>query len=109
MIKQTILSTLAFVLASGLTCAAPALATGPAVCPAGKTALAQLFGTSTYCALTICRTEYQHVDHVFCIKGHCGVDAKYEARPVLPSPPSPAGGWQNQAPCPAWANTNTWY
>lgn len=86
-----------------------AFATGPASCPAGQTALAQLWGTSQYCALSSCRVEYQHADRLACIKGHCYSVEKYEARPVLPSPPSPAGGWQGQVTCPSWTNTATWY
>lgn len=96
-------------LIAALLVTAPAHATGPASCPAGQTALAQLWGTSQYCATNTCHVEYQHADRMACIKGHCYVSEKYEARPVLPSPPSPAGAWQNQPACPVWTNTATWY
>ncbi len=116
MIKQTVFATLMCYLAGGICFEPDALATGPANCPAGQTALAQKYGTSSYCAMNICVAEYKHIDNLVCTEpslqyplGQC-VSTKYEARPRFPQPPSPVGAWGNQPACPAGLNSaGAWY
>lgn len=100
----------------GLVPVQPALAAGPSNCPAGQTALAQLWGTSKYCAMNICVAEYKQAYTQVCQTGlgfpptgGCYF-AKFEARPRFPQPPSPTGAWGNQTPCPSELNVaSVWY
>lgn len=108
--------TLATFIALFIMAPAAALATGPSSCPAGQTALAQEYGTSKYCALTICVPEYRHADAQRCVLNQtvppttsCW-SVHYEARPRFPQPPSPAGSWGNQPTCPMYLNSaGHWY
>lgn len=103
-----------FLVLAALAVTAPAGAAGPSSCPVGKTALAQRYGSSSYCALSVCVTEYKHAEILPCTNPldpfqNCSPSIKYEARPRFPQPPSPAGSWGNQPACPASLNSATWY
>jgi hypothetical protein len=111
---QSSLRSICFAVAA-LATAATAGAAGPSSCPAGKTALAQRYGSSSYCALSVCVTEYKHADVTSCSAqellnplNSC-VYTKYEARPRFPQPPSPAGSWGNQPACSSALNNAAWY
>jgi hypothetical protein len=118
MIKKAISITLGSLVAF---VAVVASATGPSNCPTGQTALAQKYGTSSYCAMNICVAEYKHIDAQICSPCSGVVDCaqhpggvcftvKYEARPRFPQPPSPTGAWGNQSACPSPLNTpGSWY